>query len=85
VIEKQLLKAELLDFFTITKEYLEHTIEANKRSDDLYHSYNLMTLTNDSEVAITYLPEMLEGQVAVLSARVFIFKRGFRCFRWNEK
>ena len=27
-----------------------------------------MTLANDSEVAITYLPEMLEGQVAVLSA-----------------
>jgi hypothetical protein len=66
---KTVTKTELLDFFTITKEYLEHTIEANKRSDDLYHSYNLMTLTNDSEVAITYLPEMLEGQVAVLSAR----------------
>jgi len=65
---KTVTKTELLDFFTITKEYLEHTIEANKRSDDLYHSYNLMTLTNDSEVAITYLPEMLEGQVAVLSA-----------------
>ena len=65
---KTLTKTELLDFFTITKEYLEHTIEANKRSDDLYHSYNLMTLANDSEVAITYLPEMLEGQVAVLSA-----------------
>jgi hypothetical protein len=27
-----------------------------------------MTLVNDSEVAVTYLPEMLEGQVAVLSA-----------------
>ncbi len=65
---KTVTKTELLDFFTITKEYLEHTIEANKRSDDLYHSYNLMTLANDSEVAITYLPEMLEGQVAVLSA-----------------
>jgi hypothetical protein len=61
-------KTELLDFFTITKEYLEHTIKANKRSDNLYHSYNLMTLVNDSEVAISYLPEMLEGQVAVLSA-----------------
>ena len=65
---KTVTKTELLDFFTITKEYLEHTIEANKRSDDLYHSYNLMTLANKSEVAITYLPEMLEGQVAVLSA-----------------
>ena len=61
-------KTELLDFFTLTKEYLEHTIKANKRSDNLYHSYNLMTLVNDSEVALSYLPEMLEGQVAVLSA-----------------
>ena len=65
---RTITKTQLLDFFTITKQYLEHTIEANKRSDNLYHSYNLMTLANDSEVAITYLPEMLEGQVAVLSA-----------------
>ena len=65
---KTITKTELLDFFTNTKEYLEHTIKANKRADNLYHSYNLMTLVNDSEVAVTYLPEMLEGQVAVLSA-----------------
>ena len=65
---RTITKTQLLDFFTITKQYLEHTIKANKRSDNLYHSYNLMTLANDSEVAITYLPEMLEGQVAVLSA-----------------
>jgi hypothetical protein len=65
---RTITKTQLLDFFTITKQYLDHTIEANKRSDNLYHSYNLMTLANDSEVAITYLPEMLEGQVAVLSA-----------------
>ena len=65
---KTITKTELLEFFTNTKEYLEHTIKANKRADNLYHSYNLMTLVNDSEVAVTYLPEMLEGQVAVLSA-----------------
>jgi hypothetical protein len=58
----------LLAFFTITKEYLEHTIKANKRSDKLYHAYNLMTVENDTEVSVSYLPEMLEGQVAVLSA-----------------
>lgn len=61
-------KTALLAFFTITKQYLEHTIKANKRSDNLYHSYNLMTIENDTEVSISYLPEMLEGQVAVLSA-----------------
>ena len=61
-------KLELLAFFTITKEYLEHTIKANKRTDNLYHAYNLMTIENDKEVSVSYLSEMLEGQVAVLSA-----------------
>ncbi|MDN3621291.1 hypothetical protein QWY81_17625 [Polaribacter undariae] len=63
-----LKKAALLEFFTITKEYLDHTIKANKRTDNLYHSYNLMTIENDTEVSVSYLSEMLEGQVAVLSA-----------------
>tara|TARA_B110000046_G_scaffold21858_1_gene20541 strand:- start:839 stop:4297 length:3459 start_codon:yes stop_codon:yes gene_type:complete len=64
----QVTKTALLEFFAITKQYLEHTIKANKRSDNLYHSYNLMTIKNDTEVSVSYLPEMLEGQVAVLSA-----------------
>ncbi|MFC2110165.1 hypothetical protein ACFLRU_04830 [Bacteroidota bacterium] len=63
-----LTKAELLDFIKITKQYLEHSIDANKRTDDLYHAYNLMTVENDQEVSISYLPEMLEGQVSALSA-----------------
>lgn len=63
-----LTKEELLHFFRITKTFLNHTIEANKRNDNLYHSYNLMTLENDSEISILNLPEMLEGQVAILSS-----------------
>ncbi|GAB4418707.1 MAG: hypothetical protein OHK0039_30420 [Bacteroidia bacterium] len=47
--------------------FLEHTIAANRRDDDLYHAYNLMTIHEDG-VAIDYLSEMLEGQVAVLSS-----------------
>ncbi|WGH76046.1 hypothetical protein P8625_02430 [Tenacibaculum tangerinum] len=58
----------LKDFVSTSLAYLEHSIEANKRSDSLYHAYNLMTLTNDKEIAISYLDEMLEGQVAVLSS-----------------
>ncbi len=61
-------KLDLLRFLDISKQYLDHTIEANRREDNLYHSYNLMTVENDSEVSISYLPEMLEGQVAVLSS-----------------
>ena len=47
---------------------MEHSIDANKRKDGLYHAYNLMTVT-ESGVKISYLPEMLEGQVAVLSSK----------------
>ena len=61
-------KDALLAFFSITREYITHTIKANKRSDNLYHAYNLMTVESKDEISISYLPEMLEGQVAVLSA-----------------
>jgi hypothetical protein len=59
---------DLKHFVKIGLQYLEHSIDANKRSDNLYHAYNLMSIENDHEVSIAYLSEMLEGQVAVLSA-----------------
>lgn len=65
--KKIITKVELLSFVEITLKYINQTIEANKRKDNLYHAYNLMTVEND-EVSISYLPEMLEGQVAVLSS-----------------
>lgn len=60
--------SEIIEFSTLCLRYLDHTIHVNKRSDNLYHSYNLMTIENDLEISISYLSEMLEGQVAVLSA-----------------
>ncbi|MGI9532412.1 hypothetical protein [Lutimonas sp.] len=67
--DKELIsKADLLGFLEISKKFLDHSIEANKRNDNLYHAYNLMTVENENEVSISYLPEMLEGQVAVLSS-----------------
>ena len=60
-------KKEILEFINITIKFLDHSIKSNKRSDGLYHSYNLITI-HDSEVEISYLPEMLEGQVAILSS-----------------
>lgn len=63
-----LSKDNLLEFLKVLNHYLDHTIKANKRTDNLYHAYNLMTVENDSEISISYLPEMLEGQVAVLSS-----------------
>ena len=66
--KESISKANLLNFTKITLQYLEHSIAANKRADNLYHAYNLMTIENNKEVSISYLPEMLEGQVAVLSS-----------------
>lgn len=59
--------SELSDFMQIALQYLEHSIEANKRDDDLYHAYNIMSLDGDG-ISVSYLEEMLEGQVAVLSS-----------------
>jgi hypothetical protein len=58
----------LKSFVKVSLKFIEHTIKANKREDNMYHAYNLMTIKNDSEISISYLSEMLEGQVAVLSS-----------------
>ncbi len=58
---------QLKEFFALTTEFLDHTIEANRREDNLYHSYNLVGFGSDT-CSIEHLPEMLEGQVALLSS-----------------
>ena len=60
--------SDLSAFVDVALEHLEHSIKANKRSDGLYHAYNLMTVKPDGGIEINTLPEMLEGQVAVLSS-----------------
>jgi hypothetical protein len=59
----------IIDFFRITTQHFDHTIRKNKREDNLYHSYNLISF-KDNILSIRYLYEMLEGQVAVLNAGV---------------
>ena len=67
--EKEIVsKAPLLSFLKTAISFLDHSIEVNKRNDGMYHAYNLMTLKSDHAVSINHLPEMLEGQVAVLSS-----------------
>lgn len=58
---------QLVDFIASAQRFLEDAIRKNKKEDGLYHAYNLISIGNDS-VSIDYLAEMLEGQVAVLSA-----------------
>ena len=60
--------AGLKAFTQVCLDFIDHSIEANKRADNLYHAYNLMTIKNDNEISISYLSEMLEGQVAALSS-----------------
>ena len=52
----------------VALKYLDHSIDANKRTDNMFHAYNLMTVEDDGGISISYLEEMLEGQVAVLSS-----------------
>ncbi|MFO7798312.1 MAG: hypothetical protein R6V22_00980 [Rhodohalobacter sp.] len=66
--EKETLKiADISEFLNTALSYLEHSIEANRRDDRLYHAYNLMSMNADG-VSLSRLDEMLEGQVAVLSS-----------------
>tara|TARA_Y100001935_G_scaffold238369_1_gene224702 strand:- start:32779 stop:36195 length:3417 start_codon:yes stop_codon:yes gene_type:complete len=62
-VEIQVVKS----MFTLTNRYLEQSIDANRREDELFHAYNLMSVTEEG-IEISYLSEMLEGQVAVLSS-----------------
>lgn len=66
-------KAELIDFLTTVQEFIDQSIRANKRSDGMYHSYNLVTFSSSS-ISIRYLNEMLEGQVAILGSGILSAK-----------
>jgi hypothetical protein len=46
---------------------IEKSIRANRRPDGLYHTYNILSYDNTT-LSVSYLSEMLEGQVAVLSS-----------------
>jgi hypothetical protein len=49
------------------QSYIEASLRSNARPDGLYHSYNLLELSEDA-AGIRRLPEMLEGQVSVLAS-----------------
>lgn len=55
-------------FTNVSLQFLENSIQANKRKDGLYHAYNLLH-NKEERTEINHLSEMLEGQVAVLSSK----------------
>ncbi|MEM2050161.1 MAG: hypothetical protein QXZ11_03450 [Thermoproteota archaeon] len=60
---------EIRDFCTTALKHIDHSIKANRRDDGLFHSYNLIKI-DGNRISIRRLPEMLEGQVAVLSSGI---------------
>lgn len=68
--EAPIQRADLLALFDVALRWVDHSIRGNRREDGLYHSYNLITAIEDEALSIGVLHEMLEGQVAVLSAGV---------------
>ncbi|MBR5867185.1 MAG: hypothetical protein IKZ04_04665 [Spirochaetaceae bacterium] len=64
---QKISRAQLLEILENIKKHAEKTISLNKREDGLYHAYNTMSIS-DTDMELSYLQEMLEGQVAVLSS-----------------
>jgi hypothetical protein len=65
--QTQLDISGLVAFLDRSQRYIEHSLRANKRSDGLYHTYNILHL-DPERATIKHLYEMLEGQVAILSS-----------------
>lgn len=57
----------IIAFLDLAHQYVEHSLRANRRGDNLYHAYNILHLDN-GRASISHLDEMLEGQVAILSS-----------------
>ncbi len=62
-------RSELCDFIAVVSKVLERVLQANRRSDGLWHSYNILDIHKDGmEMKVQHLQLMLEGQVAILSS-----------------
>ncbi len=57
----------IMELFENALILIEDTIVKSKRADGLYHSYNLM-VQEEKGLKISFLYEMLEGQVAAISS-----------------
>ncbi len=60
-------RADLAGFCETALRFVDHTLHANRRSDALFHSYNILHLFSGT-ATVSPLYEMLEGQVAILSS-----------------
>ena len=59
----------ILEFLTLSRTALVGVLKGNRRSDGLWHAYNVLEIgRKDRTMGIRRLPVMLEGQVAILSS-----------------
>jgi hypothetical protein len=65
---RSLAPARVAAFCRDALVHVDRSLDANRRPDGLYDTYNLLEPRGDDGLAITRLPEMLEGQVAILSS-----------------
>jgi hypothetical protein len=63
----QLPSREIAEFLALAVQYVDHSLRANQRNDNMYHAYNILHLDGNC-ATISHLYEMLEGQVAILSS-----------------
>jgi hypothetical protein len=67
--KSEIASSDLVSFISSVLTQLDDCIARNRREDGLYHAYNLLNLDKSGH-GVDHLQEMLEGQVAVLSAGV---------------
>lgn len=65
--KETLATSECAAFFDRCLLMIDQTLRNNRRPDGLYHSYNLLNLS-ETDCSVDHLYEMLEGQVAILSS-----------------
>ena len=70
-------RRDLRSFITTALTAIDATLQANRRDDDLYHSYNLLEIQDD-KAQVRKLDLMLEGQVAALSSGALSPAEAFR-------
>ena len=59
---------EVRQLLANARRHIAHTISLSRRTDGLYHAYNILHL-KDQSATIEFLDPMLEGQVAALSSQ----------------
>ncbi len=69
-----------LALLDLAQQYVEHALRANRRDDELYHTYNILQLSN-GQAAIGRLDQMLEGQVAILSSGMLTSEQSLALLR----